>query len=380
MSIYLDNAATTKVSPSVLQSMTPWLSEQFGNPNSLYQLGQQANNALSDVRTSMASHLGCDYKELVFTSGASESIATALFGIARRKKQGHIVTTAIEHSAAKMCCEQLEKEGFRVTYVAPGSNGVVSSEDMIKAMTPETILVNCMMVNNETGAVQPIENIGAACKERSLPFHVDATQAVGHLSLSMTALHYDLLSMSAHKFHGPKGVGCLVVSDSIDLLPLIPGNQEFELRGGTQNLPLIIGMGQAFDEAEESRESTITHLRSLRSYLIKELTDLISNLTILGEEDLTSPHIVNIIVHGVSAELLQVRCDLDGIAIGVGSACTTSKKDPSHVLLAMGISEEDAISSIRISFSKENTKQEIDRLLEQLAFHVGALRHLNIAY
>ncbi|MDQ3467995.1 MAG: cysteine desulfurase, partial [Chloroflexota bacterium] len=345
--IYLDHAATTPVDAEVLSVMLPFFSEQYGNPSSIYRLGQDARAALDRARGSIARVLGCQADEILFTSGATESNNLALVGMLRPARAAaaasHIVTTTIEHHAVLSAAEALEAEGVVVSYVRCDSEGLVSAADVMAAVRPETRLISVMMANNEVGAIQPIAEIGAVAKARGIPFHTDAVQAAGTLPPRVDDLGVDLLSLSAHKFYGPKGVGVLYIRRKTPIAyQQHGGGQEGGRRGGTENVPLIVGMAAALEKADWLRDAYVTRCQGLRDRLWSRIQEAIPDATLNGPRDPERrlPNNLNIAIPGVQGETILLGLDMEGVAASAGSACTTGNSEPSHVLRAMGLSDE----------------------------------------
>lgn len=377
--IYLDNAATTAVDEAVLAEMLPYFTEKYGNPSSIYQEGREAKRGVEAARLQLAQAINADPKEIYFTAGGSESDNWAIKGVAlkNRKKGNHIITTEIEHHAVLHTCEYLEKEGFEVTYLPVDKDGLISLDDLKNAIKDETILVSVMFANNEIGTIQPIAEIGAVCRQAGVLFHTDAVQAAGHLPIDVEAMQVDLLSLSAHKFHGPKGVGVLYARRSIPLATLIHGGaQERGKRGGTEDIPGICGAAAAFDEACATIEQNAAYLTPLRDRLIAGLT-AIPHTALNGDSARRLPGTVNVCFEGIEGESLLLLLDEKGIAASSGSACTSGSLDPSHVLLALGRPHEVAHGSLRLSLSHENRPEEIDYILEVLPGIVSYLRGMS---
>ncbi len=385
-SIYLDHAATTPVDPDVLRVMAPWFTEQFGNPSSIYQLGQQSRAALDAARAQCAAVLHCHPGEIVFTSGATESNNLALAGLvwATREQNPngpppHIVTTAVEHHAVLHKAEWLESIGFGLTIVPVDEVGVVDPAAIEAAIRPETALISVMYANNETGAIQPIAAISSIAQERGIPFHTDAVQAAGQLPLDVEALGVDLLALSAHKFYGPKGIGLLFVRRGTPLSwQQLGGGQESGRRGGTENVPLIVGMGAALALAERDRTAYVRDCRDLRDRLNDEITERVEGVTLngppLGSDRLVNN--LNLTIEGVQGETVLLNLDMADIAASAGSACTTGNSQPSHVLKAMGYSDERCRTSIRLTVGRCNNADQIDEAAESLAEAVLRIRQL----
>jgi len=379
--IYLDNAATTPVAPEVRAAMQPYFEEVYGNPSSVHQAGRQARSAIEKAREQVAKAIGATPGEIVFTSGGTEADNAAIIGtaMAHQSKGKHIITTTIEHHAVLHTCEFLETMGYEVTYVEPGADGIVRIEKIEAAIRPDTILVTVMMVNNETGAIQPVQDIGALTRERGILFHTDAVQAVGTLAVDVKTLGADLLSLSGHKLHGPKGIGALYVSRNIKWTPiLLGGAQERERRAGTENLPGIVGLGVAIELATEARDEKFQHLQELRTRMIDTFREQLGDVEVNGPDD-ALPTILNVTFKGVAAERVLMNLDMMGIAAAAGSACTSGSLQPSHVLMAMGKNEECVRSSIRFSFSGQNTLDEVTTAAEKVCQVVQRLRSRSFA-
>lgn len=377
-SIYLDNAATTQALPEVVEAMLPYLTKYYGNPSSIHQPGQEAHLGLNTSRKIFARALGCSHEEIYFTSGATESTNTILRGIAHAlKDQGnHIITSAFEHSATLETCKDLEKQGYDVTYLSPDKNGCISKEQVEKALRKDTICVSLIYAHNEIGTIQPISEIGAFLKEKGIFFHTDAVQAFQYASCNVSELNVDALSLSGHKFHAPKGTGVMYLSHNWEIPPLLTGgNQEFGMRSGTQNVASIVGMGKAAEIALLHQEEHKKYVQELKDYTYEKITKFIPDALRNGIGKDLAPHILNLSFDGVDGETLLIRLDLEGIAVSTGAACSSEKKEPSHTLLAIGRTPDQAQGSIRLSFSFMNTKEEVDYLVEKLAFHVGQIRH-----
>lgn len=381
--IYLDHGATTAVHPDVLAAMLPYFSGTYGNPSSVYEEGRSAHAGLQRARAQVAAAVGAaDPSEIVFTGGGSEANNMAIFGAARaalgqgRSPQDvHIITTAIEHHAVLHCCQALEKEGCAVTYLPPDKEGIVSVEQVASAIRPSTVLVTVMMANNEIGTLQPIGAIGALARERGILFHTDAVQAIGAVDVDVQAMQVDMLSLSAHKFYGPKGAGALYIRKGKSLPPLVyGGGQERGRRGGTENVPGIVGLGAAIQRAVERMPAERLRLTGLRNRLLEGILQRIPNLVVNGARAQRLPNNVNLSFHGVTGEALLMQLDFAGFAASSGSACSSGALDPSHVLLALGLSVELAKGSLRLTLGEENTGEDVDRLLAILPGIVDRLR------
>lgn len=378
--IYADNAATTKMSKTAINAMLPYLEDLYGNPSSLYEFGQKAKEALEDARSRIAACLGADAREITFTSGGSEADNQAILtaaALGARKGKKHIVSTTFEHHAVLHTLEKLKKQGFEITLLDVHSNGVVTSQQVVEAIREDTCLVTVMYANNEIGTIQPIGEIGAVCREKSVLFHTDAVQAVGHLHIDVKAQQIDLLSLSAHKFHGPKGVGALYVRRGIPLETVISGGgQERGKRAGTENVPAIMGMAAALEEACTGMEENSRKLTLLRDRLIAGL-NRIPYSELNGAKEPRLPGNVNFCFEGIEGESLLLLLDEKGICASSGSACTSGTLDPSHVLLAIGRPHEVAHGSLRLSLGEEMTEKEIDSIIEAVTDVVTRLRSMS---
>lgn len=378
--IYADNAATTKMSKTAINAMLPYLENLYGNPSSLYEFGQKAKEALEDARSRIAACLNADAREITFTSGGSEADNQAILtaaALGARKGKKHIVSTAFEHYAVLHTLEKLKKQGFEITLLDVHSNGVVTSQQVVESIREDTCLVTVMYANNEIGTIQPIGEIGAVCREKGVLFHTDAVQAVGHLHIDVKAQQIDLLSLSAHKFHGPKGVGALYVRRGIPLETVISGGgQERGKRAGTENIPAIMGMAAALEEACTEIEENSRKLTLLRDRLIAGLNQIpYSELN--GAKEPRLPGNVNFCFEGIEGESLLLLLDEKGICASSGSACTSGTLDPSHVLLAIGRPHEVAHGSLRLSLGEEMTEKEIDSIIEAVTDVVTRLRSMS---
>lgn len=380
MQIYLDNAATTKVSNKAIQAMLPYFDQQYGNPSSLYSFGQKAQEALTDARERIANLIHCEAREITFTSGGSESDNQAIRSAAQigaRKGKRHIISTAFEHHAVLHTLAKLEKEGFTVTRLDVHENGIVLPEEVEAAIGPDTCLVTVMYANNEIGTIQPIEAIGKICREKGVLFHTDAVQAAGHLPIDVKKQNIDLLSLSAHKFHGPKGAGVLYARKGVPLTPLIEGGaQERGKRAGTENLPAIMGMAAALEEACENMEANQERISSLRDQLIQGLSQIPRSI-LNGDAHNRLPGNVSFCFEGIEGESLLLLLDDKGICASSGSACTSGSLDPSHVLLAIGRPHEIAHGSLRLTLSEETTEEEIQYTINAVAQVVSYLRGMS---
>ena len=380
MKIYVDNAATTKMSKTAIEAMLPYMAEEYGNPSSLHSVGQRANEALSDARQRIAKLLNCEPREITFTSGGSEADNQAILSAAwmgARKGNKHIVSTAFEHHAVLHTLDKLMKEGFEVTLLDVHENGLVTADEVRKAIRPDTCLVTIMFANNEIGTIQPIAEIGAVCKELGVLFHTDAVQAAGHLHIDVKAQNIDMLSLSAHKFHGPKGIGVLYARKGIFLVNLIEGGaQERGKRAGTENIPAIMGMAAALEEACANLEANAQKLTKLRDRLIAGLAK-IPHSELNGDAVKRLPNNVSFFFEGIEGEAMLLLLDDKGVYASSGSACTSGSLDPSHVLLAIGRVHDVAHGSLRLSLSEENTEEEVDYIIKSVAEVVAYLRSIS---
>ena len=380
MQIYADNAATTRLSDTALTAMLPYLQQEYGNPSSLHSVGQRAQEALTDARVRIAQRLGCQPTEVIFTSGGSEADNQAIRSVAawgKIKGKTHIISTAFEHHAVLHTLDALKKEGFTVTLLDVHEDGMVSAQQVEEAITDQTCLVTVMYANNEIGTVQPIAEIGEVCRRRGVYFHTDAVQAVGHLPVNVAEQNIDLLSLSAHKFHGPKGIGVLYARKGVPLFPLIHGGaQERGRRGGTENIPAIVGMAAALDEACDRLEEDTATLTALRDRLIAGLSN-IPHSVLNGNREHRLPGTVNFCFEGIEGESLLLRLDDKGVYASSGSACTSGSLDPSHVLLAIGRPHEIAHGSLRLSLSPDTTQEEVDYMVEAVTDVVAYLRTIS---
>ena len=384
--IYLDHAATTPLAPQVFEAMKPHFSDTFGNPSSIYTLAQQAREAVDVARDKVAKVLNCKTSEIVFTSGGTESDNAAIKGtaIALKNVGNHVITSSIEHHAVLHSCQQLEQMGFDVTYLPVDEFGKVSLSDIENAITAKTILVSIIMVNNEIGTVQQISDVSKLIKHKAnsynttIPFHTDAVQAAGYLDLNVQQLGVDLLSLSAHKFYGPKGVGCLFIRKGMPFEPQqAGGGQERERRSGTLNVPGIVGLGNAVELAEQRRNTVVTHCANLRDKLIKELLETVPGTKLNGHPVDRVANNVNVSFEGVDGEPILLGLDFAGILGSSGSACSSASLEPSHVLLAIGLNAQEARGSLRLTLGLNNSEQEIEKTLDVLASLVKKLREMS---
>lgn len=380
MQIYADNAATTKMSDIALDAMMPYMREVYGNPSSLHTLGQEAAEALLAAREDIAGCLGCEAREIYFTSGGSEADNQAIVSVARngeRKGKKHIISTAFEHHAVLHTLKKLEKQGFEVTLLDVHENGMVSAEQVKEAIRPDTCLVTVMYANNEIGSIQPIAEIGKVCREAGVVFHTDAVQAAGHIHINVAEQNIDMLSLSAHKFHGPKGVGVMYAKKGIIISNIIEGGaQERGKRGGTENLPAIMGMAAALKDSISKIDENTKKVAAMRDRLIEGL-DKIPYSILNGDRNMRLPGNVNMCFEGIEGESLLLMLDMHGICASSGSACTSGSLDPSHVLLAIGRPHEIAHGSLRLSLSEYNTPEEVDYMIEKVSEVVEYLRNMS---
>ncbi len=380
MFVYADHAATTEMSPVAIEKMTDALKTVWGNPSSLHTVGQEAKVVLEKAREEIAAVLGAEPREITFTSGGSESdnqaiLSAVALGAAKGKK--HIVSTKFEHHAVLHTLQKLEKQGYEVTYLDVHQNGIVAAEDVAAAIRPDTALVTVMFANNEIGTIQPVREIGAVCRQAGVLFHTDAVQAVGHLPINVRDDNIDLLSLSAHKFHGPKGIGVLYARRGVRLSSLIEGGaQERGKRAGTENIPAIVGMAAALTEAAENMEANTAKVTAMREKLIRGLRG-IPYAHLNGDRTRRVPGTVNFCFEGIEGESLLLLLDAKGISASSGSACTSGSLDPSHVLLALGLPHEVAHGSLRLSIDETNTDAEVDYMIRSVEEVVSYLRRMS---
>jgi cysteine desulfurase len=378
--IYLDYAATTPTDPEVVKAMLPYFSDAFGNPSSLYSYGLEARQAIEVARNRIAEFIGAKNEEIVFTSGGSEADNFAIKGAAyaNSRKGNHIITSTIEHHAVLETCKFLEKRGFKVTYVPVDKYGLVDPEEVRKAIAEKTILISIMHANNEIGTIQPIGEIGKIACKAKVYFHTDAVQTTGHIPVNVNELKVDMLSMSAHKFYGPKGVGVLYIRKGTKIVSLIHGGeQESGRRAGTENVPGIVGLGKAIELAGLEMSKETERLIALRNKLIQGILRKIDNVQLNGHPEYRLPNNVNLSIDYIEGESTCLNLDLEGICISTGSPCSSSSAEPSHVLLAVGLSHEQARSSLRFTMGHLTTEEDIDRVLEVLPRSVARLRAIS---
>ena len=378
--VYADNAATTKLSPAVLEAMMPYLTEEYGNPSSLYRFGNHAKRAIEQARKEVADVLGAEPFEILFTGGGTEAdnwVKEIMRSLKARGKN-HFITSAVEHHALLHSAQRLQKEGFEVTFIPVDREGQIDPEQVRAAIRPETGLVSIMFANNEIGTIYPIKEIGAICRQAGVLFHTDAVQAAGHLPINVKEMNIDLLSLSAHKFHGPKGVGAFYCRRGIPLASLIDGGaQERGKRAGTENVAGIVGLGAALRLANEEMSETSARVSAMRDRLIDGILQTVPMCRLNGPRHNRLPGNCNISFLGIEGESLLLRLDLAGIAASSGSACASSSLDPSHVLLAIGLPHEVAHGSVRLSLSDYNTEEDVDYILEKLPEIVSTLRSMS---
>ena len=375
---YFDHAATTPVKEEVLKEMLPYFNIEFGNPSSMYTIGRRAKRALEEARTRVARAIGSKNKEIYFTSGGSESDNIAIKGVAfaNREKGNHIITTKIEHPAILNTCKTLEKQGFTVTYLNVDKDGLINLRELEESITNKTILISIMFANNEIGTIEPIEQIGKIAKAHNVLFHTDGVQAIGNVKIDVNKMNIDLLSMSSHKFYGPKGVGALYIREGVKCNKLQDGgHQEREIRAGTENVAGIVGMGKAIEIAYRDFDKYNEKLTNLRNYYISEVENKIPNIKVNGSMKYRLPGNANISFEGVEGEAILLNLDMEGICASSGSACSTGQSTPSHVLLAMGVPSDLAYGALRVTFGDENRIEDVDYLIEKLSKTIEKLRN-----
>ena len=383
MDIYLDNSATTKLDKEVLKEMLPYLQENYGNPSSAYRIGRENKAIIENARKQVAGILNANTEEIYFTSGGSESDNMALKGVAfaNQDKGKHIITSKIEHPAVLDTCKELERQGFEITYINVDKNGIIDLKQLEASIREDTILISIMFANNEIGTIEPIKNIGMIAKKCNVLFHTDSVQAIGNIKIDVKELGIDLLSLSAHKFYGPKGIGALYVRDGINFRKYLNGgHQERNKRAGTENVAGIVGLGKAIALAYNNFEDKNKYLYDLRKYLKNEIKNNIQDIRINGDMEKRLPGNINIFVKGVEADNILTELDKRGIFISTGSACTTGSIESSHVLKAIGLSDTEAHSSIRISIGKYNTKDELKYFVKELKDIIENLRKYSVLY
>ena len=379
----MDHAATTPLHPAVTEAMLPFLRERFGNPSSVYAEGREVRRAVEEARGKVARAIGAGPDEVFFTSGGTEADNLALLGVARalRGRGDHVITTAVEHHAVLEPCHYLEKEGYRVTYLPVDGTGMVDPEEVRKAITPATILVSVMHANNEVGTVQPLEEISSLCREAGVYLHSDAVQTVGALEVDVDHLGVDLLSVSAHKLYGPKGIGCLYVRRGVEIEAVLRGGgQERGMRSGTENVAGIAGFGVAMELAAAEWRERSSHVRPLRDRLVEGILGGIPHVRLNGHPSLRLPNNANFLFDYIEGEAICLRLDFLGIAASTGSACSSERGEASHVLLALGIPPEEAHGSLRLTLGRDNTMEDVDYLLENIPKVIEDLRAMSPLY
>lgn len=380
---YFDHAATTAVKEDVLKEMLPYYSIEYGNASSMYSIGRRARKAIDEARSRVSIAINSEPKEIYFTGCGSESDNIAIKGIAyaNKEKGNHIITTKIEHPAILNTCKSLEKEGFKITYLNVDNEGLIDLHELENAITENTILISVMFANNEIGTIEPIEEIGNIAKRHNIFFHTDSVQAVGNVKIDVKSMNIDLLSMSAHKFYGPKGVGALYIKSGIKCNKLQDGgHQEKNLRAGTENVPGIVGLGKAIELAYQNLEKYNNKLIDLRDYYMSKIEEKIPYIKINGHKTKRLPGNSNISFRFIDGESLLLNLDAKGICASTGSACSTGATNPSHVLLAIGLEEEIARGSLRITFGDDNSKEDVDYLIDSLVEIVQKLRNMSPEY
>ena len=378
--IYLDNAATTKTRPEVVEAMLPYFTEYYGNPSSVYEFATPSKKAIAEARETIAKSLGAKTNEIYFTAGGSESDNWAIKATAEayESKGKHIITSKIEHHAVLHTCEYLEKRGFEITYLDVDENGTVKLDELKKAIRPDTILISIMFANNEIGTIQPIKEIGEIAKEHGIIFHTDAVQAYAHVPINVDEYHIDMLSVSGHKFNGPKGIGFLYIRTGLKLRSFIHGgSQERKRRGGTENVPGIVGIGKAVEIAMANLAERTAYEVELRDYLIDRVLSEVPYVRLNGHRTNRLPNNANFAFQFIEGESLLIKLDMEGICGSSGSACTSGSLDPSHVLLAIGLPHEIAHGSLRLTITAENTEEEIDYIVEKTKEVVAYLRSIS---
>lgn len=381
--IYLDNAATTRTKPEVVEAMLPYFTELYGNPSSIYDFSSPVKEAVAQARETIAGTIGALAKDIYFTAGGSEADNWALKATAEayRAKGNHIITSKIEHHAVLHTCEYLEKQGFEVTYLDVDEFGTVKLDELRKAIRPTTILISIMFANNEIGTIQPVKEIGEIAKEHDILFHTDAVQAYGHVPINVDELHIDMMSASGHKINGPKGIGFLYIRKGVKIRSFVHGGaQERKRRAGTENVPGIVGFGKAAELAAVNMESRAAYERELRDYLIDRVMQEVPYTRVNGHRTNRLPNNVNFAFQFIEGESLLIMLDSKGICGSSGSACTSGSLDPSHVLLAIGLPHEIAHGSLRLTLSEENTKEEMDYVVESIKGIVERLRGMSPLY
>lgn len=378
--VYLDHSATTRTDEDVARSMVEYMTDLYGNPSSVHSFGRATRKAVEEAREKIARAIGAEPNEIIFTSGGTEADNLAIRGVAyaNKKRGNHIITSSIEHHAVLDSCKSLEREGFQVTYVPVDEEGLIKLEELKKAITDQTILISVMHANNEIGTIQPIREIGALAKEKGIYFHSDTVQSLGKIPVNVNDLNIDLLAVSAHKFYGPKGIGCMYMRKGVRLLPItFGGAQERKRRPGTENVPGIVGFGIAVEKAVSLLDEQIPYQTRLRDRLISGIKEKIDYVQLNGHPTQRLPNNVNLSFRFIEGESLLLSLDMKGIAASSGSACTSGSLDPSHVLLAIGLPHEIAHGSLRMTLGKDNTEEQIDYVIEVLPEIVERLRAMS---
>lgn len=379
-SVYMDHSATTPVHPQVVEAMLPYLTTHFGNPSSVHKFGREVRKAVEEARLQVAELIGAKPEEIFFTSGGTEADNMAILGVgeANAEKGNHIITSKVEHHAVLDTCEYLEKKGFKVTYLPVDEEGLVSVDELKAAITDETILITMMHVNNEVGTIQPIEEIAQITREKGIILHTDAVQSVGKIPVNVDELGVDLLTMSSHKIYGPKGIGALYIRKGTKISPItFGGGQERKRRPGTENVPAIVGFGKATEVAKNELPAEMEKLAAMRNRLIDGILSSIDDVKLNGHPEKRIPGNVNVSIRYIEGEALLLMLDMKNIAASSGSACTSGSLDPSHVLLAMGLSHEVAHGSLRLTLGRENTMEDIDYVINELQVIVERLRAMS---
>jgi cysteine desulfurase len=380
---YFDNAATTAVDNDILKSMMPYFSEYYYNPSSIYTPSKEAFNALEEARKKVACALNANVNEIYFTSGGTESDNLAIKGFAHanKKKGNHIITSSIEHPAVINSCKSLEKEGFKVTYLSVDNNGFISLEELEKSIKDDTILISIMTANNEIGTIEPIKEIGEIAHKHNIVFHTDAVQAIGSVKLDVNEMNIDMLSLSSHKFYGPKGVGALFIKKGTLISRVNDGgHQERDKRSGTENVPGIVGLGFAIEKAYKDFDENVKKITELRNYYINEIERKVDDAILNGDREKRLPGNANFSFKYIEGESILLLLDAKGICVSTGSACSSKSLEPSYVLLSIGLLHETAHGSIRVSIGKHNTKEEVDYLIESIVEVVSKLRNMSPLY
>lgn len=379
-SVYMDHSATTPVHPQVVEAMLPYLTTHFGNPSSVHKFGREVRKAVEEARLQVAELIGAKPEEIFFTSGGTEADNMAILGVgeANAEKGNHIITSKVEHHAVLDTCEYLEKKGFKVTYLPVDEEGLVSVDELKAAITDETILITMMHVNNEVGTIQPIEEIAQITREKGIILHTDAVQSVGKIPVNVDELGVDLLTMSSHKIYGPKGIGALYIRKGTKISPItFGGGQERKRRPGTENVPAIVGFGKATEVAKNELPAEMEKLAAMRNRFIDGILSSIDDVKLNGHPEKRIPGNVNVSIRYIEGEALLLMLDMKNIAASSGSACTSGSLDPSHVLLAMGLSHEVAHGSLRLTLGRENTMEDIDYVINELQVIVERLRAMS---